>query len=293
MKNEEKHIIEDLRKRLIGLHCPLVEADEDAEQVKSLLLDDSEHRENLLGWLLERLTEDDVVLSMEIAKCGDAATILASSFDLHFNNRHLDTWKVALRLLKAKKSFATNNTDETFSCVRTYMDYLTEGEFARPIDFSANAGGKSTLIPRDLEKDVSSRVAGKKAEAANLLLLQDEAILPSKENLVDKINTKREILDLQSGELTKDHVPSQYMVEQVASCQKATDQFTKDFELDLKPWCDRVKPVKTDMVLENQGKKLQESLIVVQKQVGSNDQIRKHVASVNDIVRSLDKSSAS
>ena len=293
MKKEEKLQVDALRSKLISLECPLIEEDEDTEQVRSLLLDESEDRQHLFKWALDCLLTEP--------RCGDdtdgedhlranPGETLKTVFGLHFDSQHLAPWELLARMIKAKNRLATEQ-DMSYGSEWTRIESNLSGQFSTPIDFSSS-NAKSNLIPRDLEKDVAARTSGKKSEKFSLAVLSDEAILPSKQSLQEKIVTKQETLKNASSSpstRSKGSVSSDAMTTRSGSCVRTMDQFGKEFELDLKPWTDRVKPVATNKEMEKQVQKLHDSLSVIKRQVSSNDNLRKQVARVSEMVKNINQ----
>ena len=124
--------IEAIKCGLIRANCPYVQKTEELNQIKNLLEEPSDHKNQLIQWLLEELTDS----------CEFEIEEVTTSFGLDLNS--LQGWKMALDLLKAKESFSNCGFDG-MNKTRQYLDFLHKGGFALPI--KNNSG---SLLPRDI-----------------------------------------------------------------------------------------------------------------------------------------------
>jgi hypothetical protein len=101
--------IEEIRKGLLEADCPHIEADEDVEQIRTLLAEESDHKQILKNWILEQLSDDPSDSSLK-------------SLGLDFSGKSaLKNWKMAVKLLKAKKIHSEAGLKEA----RHYLDFLS------------------------------------------------------------------------------------------------------------------------------------------------------------------------
>ena len=128
----EMEEIDAIKCGLIRANCPYVQKTEELHQIKNLLEEPSDHKNQLIQWILEELTDT----------CDFEIEEVTTSFGLDLNS--LQGWKMALNLLKAKESFS-NCGYEGLNKTREYLHFLHQGGFALPI--KTNSG---SLLPRDI-----------------------------------------------------------------------------------------------------------------------------------------------
>ena len=129
--------IKAIKKDLLSLDCPHIDITEDDLQIKNLLLENSNYRQELVKWLLETLT-DSVEINLD-------ETIQTLGLDL----KTLNNWELALKLVCGKHINSESGLDGLRQA-RHYLDFLTNSNLATPMTFTSNS--KSNLIPRDIEK---------------------------------------------------------------------------------------------------------------------------------------------
>ena len=130
--------IKAIKKDLLSLDCPHIDVTEDDLQIKNLLLENSNYRQELVKWLLETLTD-----SVEINLDETLQT-------LGLNLKTLNNWELALNLVCGKHINSESGLDGLRQA-RHYLDFLTNSNVATPMTFTTS-NSKSNLIPRDIEK---------------------------------------------------------------------------------------------------------------------------------------------
>ena len=91
MSDKEEIIkLKSIKKNLLKLDCPHIDITEDDIQIKPLLLENSNYRQELIKWLLETLT-DSVEFDVD-------ETLQTLGLDL----KTLTNWELALKLVEGK-----------------------------------------------------------------------------------------------------------------------------------------------------------------------------------------------
>ena len=88
---EEITRLKSIKKNLLKLDCPHIDITEDDIQINTLLLENSNYRQDLIKWLLETLI-DSVEFDVD-------ETLQSLGLDL----KTLTNWELALKLVEGKK----------------------------------------------------------------------------------------------------------------------------------------------------------------------------------------------
>ena len=136
---EEISQIKRIKKNLLDLKCPHIDITEDDIQIKTLLLEPSNYRQELERWFLETLKD-----------CVDDRDTEATLQSLGLDLKTLADWELALKLVHGKNVLADSGLDGLRQG-RDYLDFLMNSNLATPM-VTATANSKSNLIPRDIEK---------------------------------------------------------------------------------------------------------------------------------------------
>ena len=124
-KTTKKIIMEEIaliKQNLLDIGCPLIQESEDLEQIRTLLTMPSDHKQQLIQWILQEVS-DEVVDEVELNS-------KAKAFGFDFNT--LNGWTMSLKVIKAKQVFSTVGDDGLRSS-RHYLDFIHHGGFALPI----------------------------------------------------------------------------------------------------------------------------------------------------------------
>ena len=129
-KHKEKHekIMEEvafIKQNLLDIGCPLIQESEDLEQIETLLTTPSDHKQQLIQWILQEVS-DEVVGVVELNS-------KAKTFGFDFNT--LNGWTMSLKVIKAKLAFS-NAGDDGLRSSRHYLEFIHQGGFALPIKSS-------------------------------------------------------------------------------------------------------------------------------------------------------------
>ena len=114
-----------IKQNLLDIGCPLIQESEDLEQIKTLLTTPSDHKQHLIQWILQEVS-DEVVEDVELNS-------KAKAFGFDFNT--LTGWTMSLKVIKAKQVFSTVG-DNGLRSSRHYLDFIHHGGFALPIQSS-------------------------------------------------------------------------------------------------------------------------------------------------------------
>lgn len=272
--------IEWIKKSLLKAHCPLIEANEDLEQIKILLTENSQHKTDLIAWILQELTDSSVA--------SDAVGEIQKSFGLDFDGEDcLKSWQMALTLIEAKVRYSEDGFDG-LRLTRHYMEFLQNGGFAQPIS-SSKLAVKSSLIPRDIEKDVLHRSAASDANHdLDLANMDGEAIEAIKAGLLKEIETKQKQLELLQSSVAKpDPLNAQTVNLHADAIQSLTAKHNTDFEQDFKSWTDRIQAPKTNESLENLIKGLHDQVRCISRNLNDIIALKKSALQLNELVKQI------
>ena len=173
----EKQIIDTVKQCLLDVDCPHIQANEDREQIKCLLLEDSSHKDELVKWIIEHLAE--------LHEFEDTNEAL-SAFGL--NLKTLKGWEMAVKLIQSRAAFA-KSSDELRNA-RHYAEFLMQKDLALPVQDTI---AKSSLIPRDIEKDVLSRPS--KNDDLDLIGMNQDETKALCDALISDCQVKQDKLD--------------------------------------------------------------------------------------------------
>ena len=248
----EKQIIELIKACLLEAECPHIQANEDREQIKSLLIEESSHKVELVKWIIKHLTD--------LHEFNDDTEALNA---LGLNLKSLKGWEMAVRLIKSKKIYACSTDELRFA--RHYTDFLIEKDLAQPVQ---DTPAKSSLIPRDIEKDVLSRPT--KSEDLDLVGMSYEDIKGLNEALLNDCLSKQDKLE-NLKEAFETTLQVEMFINSADELLQDMKKYNEDFEQDFRPWTDRVEAPQTNEILETQIEKLHEDLTVIKKQIEANN----------------------
>ena len=114
-----------IKQNLLDIGCPLIQQSEDLEQIRTLLTTPSDHKQHLIQWILQEVS-DEVVDDVELNS-------KAKAFGFDFST--LNGWTMSLKVIKAKQVFSTVG-DNGLRSSRHYLDFIHHGGFALPIQSS-------------------------------------------------------------------------------------------------------------------------------------------------------------
>ncbi len=249
--------VREIQKSLVSLKCPHIDQNEDEEQIKSLLLEDSCHKTALVQWLLELLTNGSSLSGLNEAQQS-----------LGLDLKSIQSWSLALELAVGKFKLAQSDA-AAFASAKDYLDLVWANDLAIPVD---NAQSKSSLIPRDIEKDVWSR--GKKDAECDIVAMTTQDFQVIKDSLVSEIQTRR------SGIKPEPQVqPRDFDSENLIGNMK---QYQVDFEQDFKPWTDRVDRPKQNIALEKAIEKLSSNMREIHGRLELNSKLRQVCLNINE-----------
>ena len=264
----EKQIIELIKNCLLDAECPHIQANEDREQIKSLLLEESSHKVELVRWIIEHLTD--------LHEFSDDTEALNA---LGLNLKTLKGWEMVVKLIKSKKIYASSTDELRFA--RHYTDFLIDKDLAQPVQ---DILAKSSLIPRDIEKDVLSRPS--KNEDLDLVGMSNEDTKGLKEALLNDCLSKQDKLEnLKEAFETKSDI--EIFSENADEVLQDMKKYNDDFEQDFKPWTDRVEAPQINLTLENQIDELYQDLFVIKKQLEANTELRKTALEISEVLHEL------
>ena len=261
----EKQIIDTVKQCLLDVDCPHIQANEDREQIKCLLLEDSSHKDELVKWIIEHLAE--------LHEFEDTNEAL-SAFGL--NLKTLKGWEMAVKLIQSRAAFA-KSSDELRNA-RHYAEFLMQKDLALPVQ---DAIAKSSLIPRDIEKDVLSRPS--KNDDLDLIGMNQNDTKALCDALMSDCQVKQDKLD-RFGEQDVRKPDNQIFDDTVSNILQHMKKYNDDFEQDFKPWTDRVEAPATNQRLEDQISSLHANLNVIKKQLEANNDLRKTAIEINEIL---------
>ena len=92
-KTTKKIIMEEIafiKQNLLDIGCPLIQESEDLEQIRTLLTTPSDHKQQLIQWILQEVS-DEVVDGIEL-------NAKAKAFGFNFNT--LNGWTMSLKVIK-------------------------------------------------------------------------------------------------------------------------------------------------------------------------------------------------
>ena len=263
----EKQILDSVKKCLLNIDCPHIQANEDREQIKSLLLENSSHKDELVKWIVTHLSD-----LHEFDDSNEALT----AFGL--NLKTLKGWEMAVKLIQSKTTIS-QSSDELRNA-RHYTEFLIDKDLALPVQ---DTPAKFSLIPRDIEKDVAARPS--KNDDLDLIGMSPQETKALCDALTSDCQIKQDKLD----ELIKKDLgkPDKNLDETVGHILQHMKKYTEDFDQDFKPWTDRVEAPETNQSLEGQISSLHRNLQVIQKQLQANNDLRKTAIEINEILKDL------
>lgn len=241
-------VVEGIRRDLLSCGCPHVEATEATEQVASLLLENSNHRDTLLNWIGEKLGDCD-------------SQPLFPEKELE----SLKTWQVICRRLRCSLKLPTAADDLDMKSARHYVDYILEAGHAKPCH------SKTRLVtPRDLEKDVK-------------ISNNNQALKP--EAFVDHV--QKEIQATNQRLLGSEDVIQNDEILDSTQTLEGVKGFRKEYEMDFQQWVDRFRSVPDNNDDNLNVKVLGDALQKMQQSVQNNLNIRQEAVSVKSLMKDM------
>jgi len=266
----ESNLIKSLRIDFLDEKCPHIDVNEDEAQIKVLLLEDSSYRNELIKWLLQNLTD-----SLNFGDTNE--TMMSFGLDL----KSLCSWRLGVDLIKSKSKHSSSGFDGLRQA-RHYLDFLMTSNLATPVN-AANV--KSNLIPRDIDKDVTSRA--KRDDDFDILAMKENDLSEIHQALYKEIAHKKSQLG--------DDVPCKAGKESVEfsnqenldMIMKHAKQYIQDYEQDFKPWTDRSEAPETNGELECQIKDLHSIVHSISESLALNTDLRQSTVAISDLLKRL------
>lgn len=265
---EEIMKIKAIKEDLLSLDCPHIDITEDDYQIKNLLLENSNYRQELVKWLLETLT-DSVEFDIDEA-------LQTLGLDL----KSLSNWELALSLVCGKKINSESGLDGLRQA-RHYLDFLMSSNLGTPM--AAMSNSKSNLIPRDIEKDVLNRI--KKEEDMEKISMQTNELTNTQRVLIQEKSTFEQFITSDFNQL--DNVGHKKANEKVDKVLEVVQKYRKDYEQDFKPWTDRSEAPDTNETLENLIQNMHVNVKQIHQNLENNSKLRQSTIAITEVLKQL------
>lgn len=200
--------MEKIKQQFLVLKCPNVEASEELSQIKTLLLQDSIHRNQLIKWIAELM--DSSVDELD---------------ELGFDFDSIQGWRLSLTLVQSYKDL---DEKQYYGSLIHTMDYLLENDLATP-STCVGTEANSTLIPRDILSDVSTRPAKNTANECDLLAMTTTDFQNLKNSLIVDLRNRAYV------ETTNQSKPIA-TYEDFAELEESLRKMKQNLEQDFNPW---------------------------------------------------------
>jgi len=266
-EKEELLQLKSIKNNLLKLECPHIDITEDDIQIKSLLLENSNYRQELIKWLLETLID-----SVEF----DIDETLQT---LGLNLKTLPNWELALKLVEGKQIHSDSGLDGLRQA-RNYFDFLIKSNLATPLLPISNV--KSNLIQRDIEKDVSSRCH--KDDDINTLSIQIEDLKNIRNSLGEEKSSFEAFITADIYEPSDHNKTANYKIDQVLEVMK---QYRKDYEQDFKPWTDRSEAPETNDTLEKLIENMHGNVLQINQNLENNSKLRQSTIAITEVLKNI------
>ena len=257
-------LIKSIKAQLLDEKCPLIDVNEDDNQIKSLLLNESEYRNELIRWFLENFTD-----TLDYGGVNEALSSLGLSL------KTLKSWKMALNLHKSKKVYSESGIDGLRQ-TRQYMDFLTTNNLVTPTGHTSSA--KSNLIPRDIDKDVTARA--KKDEDLDILAMTEEELEEIQKALGSALEDKKAAIGNHDAGLSDKSV-----LDKMTTVVSSLDKYRHDYEQDFKPWTSRMESPLTDERMEISIQNLHTAVSAISENLTLNANVRQSSVGISETVK--------